>query len=121
MILRLLPLSNEYFPALICQMLKVSQISKVLAAGMMFRSFGNPGWLLILLKKLKEEQVVKLAEIGTSKEKMHVPPKELTTARKLSKKSAFQSPKYTNNQSKVLSKAISKTMVSRSVVNKSTS
>jgi len=41
--LKLAPLSNEYFPALICQMLKVTQISKTLAAGMMYRSYGNPG------------------------------------------------------------------------------
>ena len=36
-------------------MLKVKQVSKTLAAGMMYRSYGNPGWLFILLKKLKDE------------------------------------------------------------------
>jgi len=80
----------------------------------------HPGWLLILLKKLRDDQIIKVEEIGTSNDEMHVPPKELTTARKLKTRNTnidFAS-KSTAKKSKntVVQRAISKTLVTRSVV-----
>ena len=112
--MRLAPLSNEYFPALICQMLKVTQISKILAAGMMYRSYGNPGWLLILLKKLRDEGVIKIDVLGKASDEMHVPPKELTTAQKVRPSTFVATGSGVSKGNRTISRGISRTLVSRS-------
>ena len=53
---RLSSLPNEYFPALACQMLRVTQISETLTAGIIYKSFGNPGWTLLILKSLLDQE-----------------------------------------------------------------
>lgn len=81
--LRLSSLPNEYFPALACQMLRVTQISETLTAGIIYKSFGNPGWTLLILKSLLDQALIKINVKGEVEHGQicHEPPKELITSR----------------------------------------
>lgn len=86
--LKLRSLPDEYFPALACQMLRVTQVSEILAAAIIYKSFGNPGWTLLILKSLLDHDVIKIQEKGTSEKanedvQFHEPPLELIVSRNL--------------------------------------
>ena len=81
--LNLRSLPSEYFAALACQMLRVSQISETLTAAIIYKSCGQPGWVLMILKQLLESNFIQKVERGTyTNQKFHEPPKELITSRK---------------------------------------
>ena len=83
--LNLRPLPSEYFAALSCQMLRVCQISETLTAAIIYKSCGQPGWVLMILKQLLENNVIQKTDRGTFKnQKFHQPPVELITPRQIS-------------------------------------
>ena len=91
--LNLRSLPSEYFAALSCQMLRVCQISETLTAAIIYKSCGQPGWVLMILKQLLESNVIKKVERGTSNnQKFHQPPLELITSRQLGKASQLGRP-----------------------------
>jgi class 3 adenylate cyclase len=132
--LRLSSLPNEYFPALACQMLRVTQISETLTAGIIYKSFGNPGWTLLNLKSLLDQDLIRITVKGEVEhgQACHEPPKELITSRdhqfaEAAKKAAEQSgagamvgsnrhsSNMPNRQSSRLTKQLSKSILNRSM------
>ena len=82
--LNLRSLPSEYFAALACQMLRVCQISETLTAAIIYKSCGQPGWVLMILKQLQESKVIKKVNKGAyTDQKFHQPPIELITSRRL--------------------------------------
>jgi class 3 adenylate cyclase/tetratricopeptide (TPR) repeat protein len=128
--LRFLP--NEYFPALTCQMLRVTQISETLTAAIIYKSFGNPGWTLLILKALLDNHHIEIVAKGEGNQICHQPPQALITSRKLqfaeTAKNAAQTASgsakrgsglgSTTRSSSRMTRTMSKSILNRSVVQK---